>query len=335
MMVSKAIFLPVALLLCHCSSTPSQSGATVRNTNRTPPEDASTNLASPLTVSISIPQVPPGYEGTKCQKMRLGNSNAVKIGEIHNKLSAVSHHLVVSMVTDPSETESDLFDCSPFRAAVIGAPLTVTQKHDDTILMPDGVAFPLEADQLMHLEMHFINTGTETVDVLATSELFPLSSPEDVQEASFLIVGNLDIQIPPNSVHENPWAFVTLPTDFADVNFFGATGHTHRFGTATRLQIAGPDGTDPKTIYDPPNFSWTEAELKFFSPPEHVPEGGGFRFQCAWDNPTNSVVTYGESALQEMCFFWTYYYPKRMGNRVMLTGLDKSPYNKKGDAGAK
>jgi hypothetical protein len=87
-------------------------------------------------------------------------------------------------------------------------------------------------------------------------------------------------------------------------------------------------------IYDPPNFSWTEAELKFFSPPEHVPEGGGFRFQCAWDNPTDSVVTYGESALQEMCFFWTYYYPHRMGNRVMLAGLDKSPYKKKGDAGA-
>lgn len=327
MMASKAIFLPVLLLLCQCSSSAPADG---RSLDQKPAKDASTNLASPLTVSISIPGVAPGYEGTKCQKIRLGNSNAVKIGEIHNKLSPASHHLVVSAVTDPAETESDPFDCSPFRAVLIGAPLTVTQKHDDTILMPDGVGFPLEADQLMHLEMHFINTGTETADVLATSELFPLSAVDEVQEASFIIVGNLDIKIPPMSTHENPWAFVTLPADFADVNFFGATGHTHRFGTATRLQIAGPDGADPQTIYDPPNFNWTEAELKFFSPPKHVPSGGGFRFQCAWDNPTDSMVTYGESALQEMCFFWTYYYPRVMGNRVMLAGVNKP----KGDAGA-
>jgi hypothetical protein len=320
MTATKAIFLPVALLLCHCSSSSTSDGHTAPDKVVKPAEDASANLASPLTVSISIPQVAPGYEGTKCQKVRLGNSNALKIGQIHNKLSAASHHLVVSAVTDPAETESDPFDCSPFRAVLIGAPLTVTQKHDDTIPMPDGVGFPLVADQLMHLEMHFINTGTETVDVEATSELFPRADPENVEEAAFIIIGSLDIKIPPKTAMDLPWSFVTLPEAFAGVNFFGATGHTHRFGTATRLQIAGPAGADPKTIYDPPNFTWTEAELKLFAPYEHVPAGGGFRFQCAWDNQTDSMVTYGESALQEMCFFWTYYYPHVEGNRVLLAG---------------
>jgi hypothetical protein len=319
MPATKAIFLPVALLLCHCSSSNPSDGKTAPDKGVKPAEDASANLASPLTVSISIPQVAPGYEGTKCQKVRLGNSNALKIGQIRNKLSSASHHLVVSAVTDAAETESDPFDCSPFRAVLIGAPLTVTQKHDDTIPMPDGVGFPLVADQLMHLEMHFINTGTEPVDVEATSELFPRADP-DVEEASFIIIGSLDIKIPAKTAMDLPWSFVTLPEEFADVNFFGATGHTHRFGTATRLQIAGPAGADPKTIYDPPNFTWTEAELKLFAPYEHVPAGGGFRFQCAWDNPTDSMITYGESALQEMCFFWTYYYPHVAGNRVLLAG---------------
>jgi hypothetical protein len=320
MNATKAIFLPVALFLCHCSSSGTSDRGTAPDKNVKPAEDAAANLASPLTVSIKIPQVAPGYESTKCQQVRLGNSDAVKIGQIHNKLSQASHHLVVSAVTDPAETEGDPFDCMPFRAVLIGAPLTVTQKHDDTIQMPDGVGFPLEPDQLMHLEMHFINTGTETVDVEATSELFPRSSPDEVQEASFIIIGSLNITIPAKSALELPWSFVTLPSDFADVNFFGATGHTHRFGTAARLQISGPQGADPKTIYDPPNFIWTEAELKFFSPEEHVPAGGGFRFQCAWDNPTDSELKYGESALDEMCFFWTYYYPRTAGNRVLLAG---------------
>jgi hypothetical protein len=326
-----ACFAPIFALAAGCTTagkdTPGRSNAPQTN-------DGSATLASPLRISITVPAVPPGEEGTKCIKVLLGNADAVDIGEIHNTLSPASHHLVVSAVTDPTETESGLFDCRPFRAVLIGAPLTVTQKHDDVIRMPEGVAFPLAARQLMHLEMHYINTGTETQDVTAVSELYPLASPGSVQEASFLIVGNLDIQIPPHSKYETPSAYVELPEAFADVNFYAATGHTHRFGTRATLAVAAGDAGPTTTIYDPQPFSWTDAELEYFDPPVKVPPGGGFRFDCAWDNPTDTTVTYGESALQEMCFFWTYYYPRRDGNRVMLAGLDKSPYAHHQDAGA-
>ena len=329
-----APLLVLAFTVPACSS-PSNSGPSSPQKSTTPPaEDASTTLASPLSVTITVPQVAPGEESTKCLKVRLPNANAVEIGRVHNTLSAASHHLVVSAVTDPSETESDLFDCHPFRAVLIGAPLTVSQKHDDTVLLPQGVAFPLEASQLMHLEMHYINTGTETVDVTATSNLYPLAAPgADIQEASFIIIGTLDIQVPASSEYEHPWSYVAMPDAFAGVNIYGATGHTHRFGTAARLALADANGDNPQTIYDPSPYSWSEAELKFFDQPVHVPAGGGFSFQCAWNNPTDSVVTYGESALQEMCFFWTYYYPRKDGPRTLITGLDKSPYTKKADAG--
>ncbi len=329
-----APFLSLALTLAGCSSTKT-GGTSTPTVPERPKEDASANLASPLSLTITIPQVAPGEENTKCLQVRLGNTDPVKIGRVHNKLSAVSHHLVVSAVTDPTETESDLFDCSPFRAVLIGAPLTVSQKHDDTILLPDGVAFPLEAAQLMHLEMHYINTGTDTADVTATSDLYPLASPgPDVQEASFIIIGTFAINLPANSQHENPWSYVKLPDAFANSNIYGATGHTHRFGTAARLAVSGPDGADPNIIYDPSPFTWSEAELKFFDQPQHVPAGGGFSFQCAWNNTSDATVTYGESALQEMCFFWTYYYPRVDGPRTLITGLDQSPYVMKKDAGA-
>jgi hypothetical protein len=35
----------------------------------------------------------------------------------------------------------------------------------------------------------------------------------------------------------------------------------------------------------------------------------GLSFQCEWYNSTNQTITFGESALQEMCFLWMYYYP--------------------------
>ena len=44
-----------------------------------------------------------------------------------------------------------------------------------------------------------------------------------------------------------------------------------------------------------------------------VPTGGGFDFQCTWTNAGTSArqVQFGESANDEMCFFWSYYYPSR------------------------
>ncbi|HEX3594022.1 MAG TPA: hypothetical protein VHU80_02940 [Polyangiaceae bacterium] len=324
----------LAMTAAGCSSGTPEGSSKSHASPAEPIEDATANLASPLSVTITIPQVAPGEENTKCLKVRLPNANAIEIGRVHNLLSEASHHLVVSAVTDPTETESDLFDCAPFRAVLIGAPLTVSQKKDDTILFPEGVAFPLEAAQLMHLEMHYINTGTDPVDVTATTNLYPLAAPgKDIQEASFLIIGTLAISLPPNSEHENPWSYVPMPDAFDGVNIYGATGHTHRFGTAARLAISGPNGADSNTIYDPSPYTWSEAQLKFFDQPVHVPQGGGFNFQCAWNNPTDAVITYGESALQEMCFFWTYYYPRREGTRTLITGLDQSPYVKGKDAG--
>jgi hypothetical protein len=289
-----------------------------------PPNGAS--LGQPFTVSITVPDVPAGGEGTQCLKVRLGNPEPVKIGRVHNKLSAASHHLVVSAVEDPNEAEAPLFECAPFRAALIGAPLTVTQKHDDVIQLPEGVGFGFQANQLMHLEMHYLNTGDTTEDVVATAELFPLTSPNDVQEASFVIVGDLDIQIPPRSTHKTPSRFLAPPAAFDGVNFYAVTGHTHRFGTEVKLGTAASESDPGTTIYEPEGFDWAEAAVEYFSPPFQLPPGGGFRFECSWNNPTDRVVTYGESALTEMCFFWAYYYPKREGRRVMITGFENSPY---------
>ena len=42
-----------------------------------------------------------------------------------------------------------------------------------------------------------------------------------------------------------------------------------------------------------------------------MPSGGGFHFSCYWTTPATSTVKFGESANDEMCFFWSYYYPSQ------------------------
>jgi hypothetical protein len=44
--------------------------------------------------------------------------------------------------------------------------------------------------------------------------------------------------------------------------------------------------------------------------PEMVFDGkNGLAFQCEWHNSSDQSVGFGESALDEMCFLWMYYYP--------------------------
>jgi hypothetical protein len=52
-----------------------------------------------------------------------------------------------------------------------------------------------------------------------------------------------------------------------------------------------------------------------------VPTGGGFKFTCTWNNDTANEVDFGESACDEMCFFWAYYYPAPSSEVCIHTGM--------------
>ncbi|HKU39588.1 MAG TPA: hypothetical protein VJR89_15620 [Polyangiales bacterium] len=292
---------------CSGDDSSSEDGDTARRDAGSEPKQT---VVESYRVAIEVPDVAPGEEGTKCVQVRLGNAEPVHIGRVHNQLHGQSHHFVVSQVTEPTAREESLFDCPPFRSPLTGAPLTVTQKHDEEIVLPKGVGYALGADQLMHLELHYINTSEQTADVRAESELIALDPAAAIEEAGFVIGGSMDIEIPPHATHSTGDVYLALPSELDGVHYYAATGHTHQFGTNVRLSIAESETAEGKTIYDLDNFDWSAAEVRYFDPPLQAPAGGGFRINCSWNNTSSETVRYGESALSEMCFFWAYYYPK-------------------------
>ena len=288
-------------------------------------------LGAPFHVSMKVNDIAPGTEGTRCLKVRLGNDAPVNIGRISNKLSAHTHHFVLSYVPDPAEQEAPAFDCMPFRAPLAGGPLTVTQKAEERIELPEGVGFTLAGNQLMHLEIHYINPGTEATDVMAEANLFPLNGDAPIQEAGFFIVGNLNINIPPHTqAHSSGDTFAAQPTVLEGVHYYAFTGHTHRFGQSVRVGVADSKSAETRWVYEPRPFNWDAPEVEYLEHPLQVPAGGGFHLQCTWDNPTDSTIHYGESALTEMCFFWAYYYPRVAQQQVVLAGFENSMYAKDG-----
>ena len=47
-------------------------------------------FGEPLRLSIKVPSVAPGSEGTQCVRVNLGNQGPIQVGKIHNTLSKSS-----------------------------------------------------------------------------------------------------------------------------------------------------------------------------------------------------------------------------------------------------
>ncbi|MEM9190229.1 MAG: hypothetical protein AAGF12_13675 [Myxococcota bacterium] len=319
-----------------CGSDDSAAG-----TDATPRDDASVVMdgtvpdATPLDATIDAADSSPGgesyridwgpvtvnggVEDTRCVVKRLSNDAPIRVGQITNDLGSNSHHLIVYRVND-TEEQLEPFPCDPFTDTLDpsrGSPLTVTQKAFETITLPPGVAFTLEPNQMIRLEMHFVNYTAEPAEIASSATFVTMPESEFEHEADFLFIGNPDIDIGPRSPYTLGPTYFPLPAELEGVNFFSLTGHTHQHGTDVQIATATGAGDTGNSVYNVSGWLWDEPDTVYHDPPFQVPAGGGFRFTCEYMNTSNSRVGFGESANDEMCFFWAYYYPSR-GSQVCI-----------------
>jgi Copper type II ascorbate-dependent monooxygenase, C-terminal domain len=269
------------------------------------------------TVDWGPVMVDPGVEKTMCVRKRLPTDRPIRVGQIVNQLGLASHHMIVYRLAGESETDEPE-ECDPFVDVLdpaAGAPLAVTQKSEETIALPPGVAFTLEPGQLIRIELHFINAADQPQELRASSTFVEIPEDEFEQEADFLFVGNPDINIGAGETATLATAFLPLPPELANIQIFAVTGHEHQWGTGVTASMKAGANDEGTPIYEPENFQWDEPETIYHDPPMTLPEGGGFSFTCTWDNQSAQDVDFGESVDDEMCFFWAYYFPSQ-GARI-------------------
>lgn len=273
-----------------------------------PPPPGSPELAfGPVTVA-------PGVEKTQCITMRLGNEKQLRVNRIQNRLGDASHHLIVYRVANDRPEQLTPIDCDPFSDTLDptkGSPLMITQKQEEELALPKGVAFTLAPHQMIRLEMHYVNASSETKSVKATSTFIEIPEVEFKDEADFMFVGNPDIKLPPKSKVTLGPTYLPLPETHEGVHFFAITGHQHKMGKNVKVEVVPSKDGATKPVYDVKNWLWNEPETVFHDPPFDIPKGGGFRFTCDWDNVSDKQIKFGEKADDEMCFFWAYYYPSQ------------------------
>ncbi|MFI5299884.1 MAG: hypothetical protein ACHREM_17490 [Polyangiales bacterium] len=302
------------------ASTPADSGGAsltdsgVADTGNGADANSNDGFVPVATFTVNYPaeHVAPGGESTMCVILPVGNANAVHIGRIHNALSPGSHHLIVYKTEDTAPTTTP-FKCIPFADLLgtnKGTPLMITQKKDDVLQLPDTVGVTFNPNQFVRLEFHTINTTAAPLDITASVEFDVLPESLYQNELGFFFMGDPDIDIPAHSALTLGPIFSPVPDLLSGVNWFGITGHEHQWGTNVQVwtESAPTGGTEAK-VYDVPAWDWASPATVWASPSFHIPDGGGFKFQCDWQNNGDTQVKFGESATNEMCFFWAYYWP--------------------------
>ena len=252
----------------------------------------------------------PGQEVTKCVRKRLGNVDPIWVTSIQTSLNKGSHHVIVYR----SDQDTEILEpenCDPFIETLGGEtiPLIITQVSEETLTLPPGVAFKFAPHQMIRIEAHYLNYYDEDISAHADVS-FKTIAQEDVEhEADMLFYGTPDFSIPAGKEHTTPWHFIDV---WEDTKVFAVTGHTHQHGTNVEISKSTSADDEGDFIYpqDTP-FTWNESPIEQYSPALHFSAGEGFRYRCTWKNTSNKSLSFGESANQEMCFLWAYYYPSK------------------------
>ena len=271
---------------------------------------SSAPAAQEATLHASVGPIPlsPGQETTVCIIAPLGNTQDVVLNGFDMNLAPGSHHLIAYLTT--ASPVSTPFPCSPFTGVAFGMDVPIAFANADAVkfAFPAGVGMDIPASSNVKIEAHYINTtasaiqGQGTVTFHAT----PKASAPKYQAANFLAVGTIQIDIPPNSTYSTGPRFQVIPPD---MHMVLVTTHEHRLGTRAQAWASASAGDLSNPIAD--DMDWANPAWRALTPQIDFDGTNGLTFQCDWANTTAQTVTFGESALDEMCIIAGYYYPSQ------------------------
>ena len=225
--------------------------------------------------------------------------DAAAIHAFASHMTPGSHHLLLFYKS--SASDGPLADCSgtEFAPGPYGS-----QRPDDGIAYPDGVAAVVAPSDGFRVQAHYLNATAAPLDVHVTITLSRVDDGAVRDHAAILFFSNGAIDVPAGASGVVAQKSCTLP--FA-VNLVQATGHMHEHGRSFVATAAGA------TIFSSSVYSDVTPAL--FDPPLALPAGTAVRFACTYDNSDGTApLHFGDSArTDEMCIFSAQFYPAPFG----------------------
>jgi hypothetical protein len=251
-------------------------------------------------------EIPAGADEEWCEVAELPGEpdDVYYVGRAELAMARFSHHLIVSVATGAQG------DSPRLRAEPLGTPvrcpgsmiygndlsvLTTSSVPHSSDELPPGIGHVLHGGQRVVFDYHVRNASDEAV---RTAHRLNLHTSDHIEkQARYFGFYNQYLVIPPHSAR----SFTDECVFKNDVLVWNLLRHTHRTGTAFEVSWAGAehDGEHLWTSND-----WEEDIRYRFDEPKVVPAGTGFRWTCAFDNPTGETLIFGPEATDEMCILF-------------------------------
>ncbi len=296
--------------------------------------DSSTKTSTEQPITLPIPEngyqlttpsydVPPYSEVEICTVMRLEPKESETLfwaNKLESLVTQNTHHMNVligefsflDVFAEDGASEAALgvpigqYPCSELNTMERAYTIFPSQRENQKITLPEGVAAPLTAPLLLVFSHHYINTTDTSIPIQATLNLETITS-EEVRDVAGLIFNDIpEIEIPPNSDQVVERTCVVE----RDVEVALVSSHNHKWGRCATMNHY--DGV-AESISDDTFFVnklWDQPPILHFEPGQFsLTAGDGIHWACHYQNNTDQTLINDGSADGEMCVFAAVTYP--------------------------
>lgn len=267
--------------------------------------------------AATIKDVPPGGDVTYCQYAMAPVDHDMDVLDIAGVQSKFGHHAVAFSYKDDGtqvvgasvpcmgtevssgvgasgSTPAGSLNMGTFLGGVGGDAARETSAST----LPAGVAFRLQKGYGIMLNIHFLNTGSDTIDGNAVIDVKLADADPNRLIAAMFLTLDFGFDLLPNAQTDSSVQCVVG----SEVPLVMMANHMHDYGTAvtTEVQRAGTDAfetlhADPKWTYD---MQFNAVYSKFtVDAPYVLHTGDTIRTTCSWENTSSTDVKFP----REMC----------------------------------
>ena len=213
------------------------------------------------------------------------------------------HHVLLFAASSLDALTADAADPDPGWTCFGGPGTTGTPRllggwvpGTQATRFPEGTGIPMKAGEVVVMQVHYnLAAGAPVPDT--TQVRMQLAHGPVARPAAILPLANLTFSIPAGASGYTSTTQVASP---ANGVLWGVIPHMHTKGR--RVTVKAGDGC----LVDIPSWDFHWQQSYFFTTPLPLTVGTQLSLSCTWDNPTGSVVTWGEKTTDEMCLNYFY-----------------------------
>ena len=218
--------------------------------------------------------------------------------------SAIVHHL--ALFEAPEAVSPTPERCSPLMTAdwriVYGwAP------GGGNFEFPRAAGYPQEGTTHYVVQLHYSNVLRKKGQKDATGFDFCTTDELRPNDADTIVFGTFDFTVPARSALDLT-CDAKMPPSMPDIHLFAALPHMHELGKFMSTTKLHSDGTVAADLGTQPTWDF---DNQIYIPISATVSGGDtVRTRCAWRNPHAWPVDAGRGTEDEMCFSFSFYWPK-------------------------